>query len=86
MPGTTAYPAALDTFPEIGPNTSESAAGTEHDVVHANEMAAIAALQAKVGIDASTDAVSLDGRVAALEAGGGGSGGPADVLDIWYME
>lgn len=83
MPGTTAFPVDLDTFPEIDANTSESAAGVEHDVVHANEMAAIAALQAKVGVDASTDATSLDSRVAALETGTGG--GSADIRDFWLM-
>ena len=69
MPGTTAYPAALDTFPDIGPNTAENATGFEHDVMHNNKAAAIAALQAKVGIDGSADAASLDARVAAVEAG-----------------
>ena len=33
MSGTTAFPGALDTFPEIGPNTPENAPGLEHDVV-----------------------------------------------------
>lgn len=64
MPGTTAFPGALDTFPDIGPNTSEDDGGAEHDVVHNNEAAAIAALQAKVGIDASVDTDSLDYKVA----------------------
>lgn len=68
MPGTSNFPAALDTFPEIGPNTPENAEGVEHDVVHQNVHAAVAALQVKVGIDASADASSLDARVAALEA------------------
>jgi hypothetical protein len=69
MPGTTAYPAALDTFPDIGPNTAENATGFEHDAMHNNKAAAIAALQAKVGIDGSADPESLDARVAAVEAG-----------------
>lgn len=68
MPGTSAYPAGLDTFPDIDATDAEDAAGKEHDVVHNNEMAAILALQAKVGIDASADVASLDYRVSELEA------------------
>lgn len=67
MPGSTAYPAALDTFPVIGPNTPEDAAGAEHDVVHENVHAALLALQAKVGIDGSGDLESFDNRIGALE-------------------
>lgn len=76
MPGTTNFPAALDEFPDILEDTAENAAGFEHDVVHNNEAAAIAALQVKVGIDESEDAGSLDARVAALE----GSIGPPVAL------
>lgn len=68
MPGTTNFPAALDAFPEIDANTQEDGGGVEHDVVHANEMAAIAALQAKVGVDGSADPASLDRRLALVEA------------------
>lgn len=60
MPGTTAFPGALDTFPAIGPNTPENAPGVEHDVVHENVHAAVAALEQKVGINNSTDPNSLD--------------------------
>lgn len=67
MAGTTAFPTALDTFPDILPDTQEDAIGFEHDTVHNNEAAAIAALQEKVGIDASADPTSLDARVTALE-------------------
>lgn len=78
MPGTSNFPASLDTFPDILDTTSEDAAGFEHDVVHNNEAAAIAALQAKVGVDSSAVGTSLDKRIAVLEAkpagGGGGSG------------
>lgn len=69
MPGTTTFPAALDSFPAIDANTQESAAGVEHDVVHSNVHAAIAAVQAKMGIDASEDPASIDARVGALETG-----------------
>jgi hypothetical protein len=67
MPGTSNFPGALDTFPEIEPNTKEDAPGLEHDVVHDNVHAALAAVEAKVGIDGSADPDSLDFRVAALE-------------------
>lgn len=67
MPGTTAFPTALDEFPEIGPNTPENAPGKEHDVVHQNVHAAVLALQAKVGVDDSEDEGTIDARVAALE-------------------
>jgi hypothetical protein len=67
MPGTTAFPASVDAFPEIGPGTQENTPGAEHDVVHANVHAAIVALQEKVGVDASTDPASIDARLAAVE-------------------
>jgi len=72
MSGATNFPTGLDTFPDIDATDAENAPGKEHDVVHNNEMAAIAALQAKVGINGSADASSLDKRVAALELSGGG--------------
>lgn len=68
MPGTTDFPTALDTFPDIAATDAENDAGKEHDVVHNNEMAAILALQAKVGIDSSADTASLDYKVAQLDA------------------
>jgi hypothetical protein len=67
MPGTTNFPTALDTFPDIAAADAENDPGKEHDVVHNNEMAALAALQVKVGIDGSADAASLDHRIAQLE-------------------
>lgn len=69
MTGTTQYPGALDAFPAIGPNTSEAAAGAEHDVVHENVHAAVLALQVKVGVDGDPGVASLDARVAAVESG-----------------
>lgn len=68
MAGTTNFPTSLDTFPNIGPTDNEDDSGKEHDVVHNNEMAAIAALEKKVGVDSSAVATSLDHRVAQLEA------------------
>jgi hypothetical protein len=63
----TIFPASLDTFLNPAAGTTMDAAGYEHDVQHANLNDAVAALQAKVGIDDSTDAGSLDKRVAVLE-------------------
>ena len=67
MPGTSSFPGALDTFPDIQPDTAEDASGFEHDVVHNNVAAAVAAIQAKVGIDDSADASSIDSRLQYLE-------------------
>lgn len=75
MGGTTSFPTSLDTFPDITPTTLEDATGFEHDIVHNNEAAAIAALQAKVGVDGSSDTNSLDYKVAHATTGhGSGSG------------
>lgn len=71
MSGTTSFPAGLDTFPTIGPTTPRDAPGVEHDVVHANVHAAVAAVQSKLGVDGSDDPGSVDARLAALEAGAG---------------
>ena len=70
MPGMTAFPGAIDSFPEITAATPEDAPGAEHDVVHQNVHAAIKALEQKVGINGSSDATSLDRRLATLEAAG----------------
>lgn len=67
MAGTTSFPSAIDSFPDIGPATQENESGKEHDVVHENVHAAILAAQVKIGIDESDDPESLDARVAALE-------------------
>ena len=66
MPGTTSFPTGLDTFPNITSSTQEDAAGFEHDVVHNNEGAAIAALQAKVGINSSAVTTSHDYKIGQL--------------------
>lgn len=82
MAGTTKFPDQLDTFPEIGPETPQDAEGFEHDIVHNDLAAALAAVQAKVGVDESGDEASLDFRVAQLEAGGGGAGGKAPYITV----
>lgn len=71
MSGSTSFPGALDTFPTIGPDTPRDAPGVEHDVVHSNVHAALVAVQAKLGTNASADPASVDARLAALEAGAG---------------
>lgn len=63
MPGTTAFPGALDSFPAITATTQEDAAGVEHDVVHENVHACMLALEAKVGVDGSLVVTSLEYRV-----------------------
>lgn len=63
------YPGALDVFPIIEATDQEDAAGKEHHSVHNNEMAAIAALQEKIGVTGSTDPSSIDYRVRSLEHG-----------------
>ena len=69
--GPTNFPVSLDSFPTITPTTNEDDTGFEHDLIHNWAMTAIAALQTKVGVDGSTDAASLDRRVAQLESTGG---------------
>lgn len=64
----TTFPNQLDTFQNPSANTSEDAAGLEHDVQHANANDAIAALQRKVGVNNSGDAASLDAVVGRLLA------------------
>ena len=65
----TTFPTALDTF--INPSETDTLDSTTvpHAAQHANANDAIEALQAKVGITGSTDATSLDYRVAAVETG-----------------
>jgi hypothetical protein len=66
---TTVYPGALDT-PTNMPNAVQNG-----DVIYPEHMNtqsdALLALEAKVGVNASTVPSSLDRRVAVLEAGGG---------------
>lgn len=60
MSGTTAFPTGLDTFPAISSSTQMDGAGVEHDVVHENVFAALAALETKVGVNSSAVTTSLD--------------------------
>lgn len=69
----TTFPTALDAF--TNPTTTDTLGSVTvpHATQHADANDAIEALQAKVGIDSSAVPTSLDYRVTALEAGGGGS-------------
>ena len=62
----TQFPEELDSF--TNPQPTDSVAAVSHAAQHANANDAIEALQAKVGIDGSTDTTSLDYRVTALES------------------
>ena len=63
----TEYPTALDSWPVIEANTQENAVDKYHDVVHVNVHDALAAVQAKLGIDDSADDTSIDNRLAVVE-------------------
>ena len=74
----TPYPASLDLLPHVPPNAHENDPGLEHDVMHARANAVLNALMALVGTVEDTDALSVLGRLADLEEGGGaGVVGPA---------
>lgn len=68
MPGTTAFPTALDTgtFPDID-GAADDMDSPPHDEQHNNAAAAILAIEEKLGIDDSTDETSIDYRVQRLE-------------------
>lgn len=68
MPGTTAFPTALDTstFPDIDGAVDDMNA-PPHDEQHNNAAAAILAVETKIGIDGSADTASIDYRLAMLE-------------------
>lgn len=65
MPGMTNFPTSLDVANEVDANTPEDEAGKEHDVLHNNLDARTLALEAKVGVNGSVVATSLDYKVAA---------------------
>lgn len=61
---TTAFPTSLDALTNPTVSDDLDTAGVFHDEQHEDANDAIEALEAKVGIDDSTDATSLDARVA----------------------
>ena len=84
----TNYPTSLDAL--TNPTSSDSMSSPSHSGQHADSNDAIEALQAKVGVDSSAVATSLDYRVAQLESGGGSMttsatapSSPSDG-DMWY--
>jgi len=77
---TTDFPTSLDTL--TNPTTTDTLTTVPHADQHANANDAIEALQAKVGVDGSAVATSLDKRVTDLEATGTGDVvGPASSTD-----
>jgi len=64
----TNFPATIDSFQNPGAATTMDAAGFEHDAQHANANDALSALQAKVGVNSSTDPSSLDYMVGQMVA------------------
>jgi hypothetical protein len=64
------YPTSLDSFTKPTSSDDLDTPGVELDVVTANALLAVEALEAKVGVDDSADEASLDARIAALESGG----------------
>lgn len=62
------FPAALDTFPTIGPATREDESGFEHDVVHQAVHDALAAVQSTIGKADGSTAGSLTEQLLALES------------------
>lgn len=68
MAGQSSFPIALDTFARPSADTLENASGFEHDLLHNQKADAIEKLQAKIGINGSQVAQTLDFRISSLEA------------------
>jgi len=65
----TSFPNNIDTI--VNPNSTDPLSSPSHSDQHIIANTAIEALEAKVGIDGSTDPNSLDYKVSQLEAAGG---------------
>lgn len=63
----TSFPEALDSFTNPSSTNTLANSNPSHSQQHANLNDAVAALEAKVGVNGSDDPESLDARVAALE-------------------
>jgi len=59
----TNFPTALDTLTNPTPTDQLDSVTVPHDLQHANANDALEALQAKVGINSSTDVNSLDYKI-----------------------
>lgn len=75
------YPLTLDALT----NPAGTDAMTGHAAQHANANDAIEALQAYIGVMGSTNAASLDRRVASLETGKEDIGAGADPLAYYIL-
>jgi len=62
MPSSSTFPVSLDSFSDPT-STTRTDTGIPHGALHALENDAIAALEAKVGIDGSTDHASIDWKL-----------------------
>lgn len=82
----TVFPTALDNPSTTNPsaNTPENQPGQEHDVLHSNHNDQIAALQAKVGINASGDPTCIDFKLSNLVVKASGS--PVALLPAMAMQ
>lgn len=65
---TTSFPAALDTFPTAVDLADDNLSTKPHSSLHANLGDSVAALEAKVGITASTVTTSFEYRLFSQEA------------------
>ncbi len=69
MPGSTNFPTTLDsyTLPDASAGDFLNTPGVVHDVVHGNELLAIEAIEATVGVTGSAVPTSQDYRISQLE-------------------
>lgn len=59
----TLFPGALDTFPGAAVLAVQTLATSPHSTLHGNLGDAVAAIEAKVGINGSTDVASIQNRL-----------------------
>jgi hypothetical protein len=64
----TNFPTSLDSFTNPNPTDLMNASGVQHDVQHANLNDAVAALQAKLGVNGSNVSTTIDYLVTKLVA------------------
>lgn len=77
---TTGFPTSLDSFTNPSGTDNLGSSTVPHAEQHANLNDAMEAVQAKVGIDGSADADSLDNKIATIQALGVGDTGFVDYL------
>jgi hypothetical protein len=81
---TTAFPTAIDAF--TNPNGSDPRTGPDHAAQHSDKNDAIEALEAKVGVNGSAVATSLDKKVADLATADTTHAGAADPHTGYMLE